>query len=211
MKTFLLFFTILLTTLNTQAHSVDLSSMVLVEQENHTWTLQVRASLDAFRKEVKTHFSETPYQTPEEFKSQLLQYFSSTLKISVNDNQNIALNYGSVKLGHETTVFFDQIELPADINSIKVTGDIFKDIYKSKIRLLIIKDGFEKKSFILDHKNNYIANLMVRENAFFIADVDKKDRFSFASLLAIPFLIIALLILVILFRKSKFARLQLNN
>ena len=47
-------FIVLLNALNVFAHGADVSTMVFKEQEDNTWTLQVRSSLDALRKEVKT-------------------------------------------------------------------------------------------------------------------------------------------------------------
>lgn len=209
MKVFTWFVVMSLITLGVNAHGVDISTMVLVEQEDHTWDLQVRSSLDAFRREVKMHFSESPYQTPEQFEEQLLAHFCNTLKITVNDETDISLDYGVVKLGHETVVFFDQIILPENITSIKLAGDMFKDINRSKIRLLVIKEGFEKTPFILDQKNDYSISLAVQESSF-VENVKQDINFPLMPVL-IPIAFIIAFIIVVRLSKSKSLRLQFNS
>lgn len=146
------------------AHSPSSATMVLAEQEDHTWTLQLRASLDAFRKEVNLHFAETPYRSPEEFQAQVLEHCRSRLTISANDDEKLLLDTGVVVLGHETTVFFDKILLPDDLQTIEVVCSIFEDIYKSKLRLLVLKEGVKQKSvFTLTKDNDFSRHLEIRE------------------------------------------------
>jgi len=163
MNKLLLSFIFSLYTLFNFAHGTDASILILKEHDDNTWTLQTKSSLEAFRKEIRMHFSETPYTSPEMFKEQVLTYFKNTFKITVNNTEIIPLNTGVVKLGHETSLFFNKIKLPKNINSIKIEGGMFKDIYKSNAKLLILKKGFDKTPFILSKKNNFTVNLSLKE------------------------------------------------
>ena len=174
MKKHILTLFLIITTLSAFAHGSDVSSMVLVEKEDDTWTLQVRSSLNAFRKEVRLHFYDCAYQSKEEFNEQLLEHFDNTLSLTVN-NQNIDLGKGAVKLGHETTVFYKNIKIPQNINSLQINGSMFKEIYNSKVRVYVLrkeqnktnnKETTPKKPFTLSKKNNFKVNLTLKENDF---------------------------------------------
>lgn len=170
MKKILLSLTLIGASIASNAHGVDISSIVLVEQADNTWTLQIMSSLDAFRKEVKTHFSDSPYTTPEEFKEQLRAHFQKNLKIRVNDKEEVLLGKAVVQLGHETVVSYDGIAFPSNLTTIQIAGGVFKDIYKSKVKLLILKKGYFKQPFILNKKNNYTVDLQVNEKHFVLKD-----------------------------------------
>lgn len=166
MNKFILFFIILCSVQITYAHGADISTLVFRENEDQTWSLQVRSSLDAFRKEVKSYFYDCPYTTPEEFNNQLLEHFENTLKLSIDDELDVPLMNGSVKLGHEAVVFYNNIKLPENFNSIKIKGTMFKEIYRSRVKVLIIKKGFNNTPFILSRKNSFSIDLVVEEDHF---------------------------------------------
>ena len=108
MKNMFLIFILLWFSSGVNAHGFDYSVMVLTEKENNTWNLHLTSSLDAFRKEVKIHFSDSPYKSPEEFNEQLLKHINRTLKLSVA-GKPITLGKGKVQLGHETSIAFKAI------------------------------------------------------------------------------------------------------
>lgn len=192
MKKYVVLAIMLLATVAGRAHSPASSTMVLAEQEDRTWTLQVRASLDAFRKEVKMHFSDSPYESPAEFQEQVLRHFRNTLRISVNHGQEIIVDSGAVMLGHETTVFFDNISLPEDMETIEIVGSMFKDIYRSKIRLLILKEGVEQKSvFTLSQDNGFTKELMIQQDQVVGKEV-VRDKLPWWSLLTPLYVLLAM-------------------
>ena len=154
MKIIILFFSVLWFSLGAQSHGFDYSVMTLTERDNNRWSLQIKASLDAFRKEVKQHFSESPYKTPEQFSQQLLEHITSTLKIVAKD-KSISLGEGTVSLGHETSVFFKEITMPVKSTKIQLINGALKDIYRHTTKLLVVEKNSETKSFILTKSNNF--------------------------------------------------------
>lgn len=166
MNKFIVFSIILFNFFNGFAHGADISTFVLKEQNDHTWTLQIRSSLEAFRKEVKTHFVDCPYSTTEEFNTQVLEHFGNTLKITIDGKKDIALVNGKVRLGHESVVFYKDIILPEHFTSIQIAGSMFKEIYRSRVKVLIIKKEFEKNTFFLNKKNNFTLDLFMKEKQF---------------------------------------------
>tara|TARA_R110002126_G_scaffold173894_1_gene322442 strand:+ start:3585 stop:4202 length:618 start_codon:yes stop_codon:yes gene_type:complete len=166
MKKYILIYITGLFSLLGHAHNPDASTTMLVEKENNTWVLQISSSLTAFQQEVRTHFAETPYKTPEEFQQMVLEHIKNNLDISFNDGSKITLGQGIVKLGHETKVVFEVFGIPSDLQSIRVRNAAFKDIGRSQSALFIFKDGFSKDQFILNNDNDHILNLKVNGNKF---------------------------------------------
>ncbi|MGJ8716474.1 MAG: hypothetical protein ACSHXG_15315 [Maribacter stanieri] len=166
MKKYILIYITGLFSLLGYAHNPDASTTMLVEKENNTWVLQISSSLTAFQQEVRTHFAETPYKTPEEFQQMVLEHIKNNLDISFNDGSKITLGQGIVKLGHETKVVFEVFGIPSDLQSIRVRNAAFKDIGRSQSALFIFKDGFSKEQFILNNDNDHTLNLKVNGNKF---------------------------------------------
>lgn len=157
-KQSVLFITLLWWSISVHAHGFDYSVVRLTETENHTWRLAITSSLDAFRKEVRLHFSKTPYTTPEEFNEQLLNHISATLSINA-ELKSISLGEGTVSLGHETSVVFTQIKLPKSAKQVVLTNGAVKDIYRHTTKLIVTPLGAEKQSFILNKSNNFTATI----------------------------------------------------
>lgn len=157
-KQSVLFITLLWWSISVHAHGFDYSVVRLTKTENHTWRLSITSSLDAFRKEVRLHFSKTPYTTPEEFNEQLLNHISATLSINA-ENKSVSLGDGTVSLGHETSVVFTQIKLPKSAKQVVLTNGAVKDIYRHTTKLIVTPLGAEKQSFILNKSNNFTATI----------------------------------------------------
>lgn len=148
------------------AHNPEVSTTMLVEKENNVWVLQLSASLTAFQQEIKKHYVETPYKTPEEFQAMVLEHVKKNLHISFNKGEEVTFSKGIVKLGHETKVVFEVIGTPSDIKSAIITNTVFKDVHRSQGALVILKEGFEKKQFILNGTNDYTISLQADNNQF---------------------------------------------
>lgn len=177
------------------AHNPDISTMLLVEKENNVWVLQLSASLTAFQQEVKIHFSETPYKTPEAFQEMVLQHIKNNLQMQFNVAENVTLSKGIVQLGHETKVVFEVFGIPSELHSVAITNTAFKDIHKSQSALVLLKEGFKKNQFVLNDANNHTVSLAVANNEFIEKVVNSasflssKILFVLSGLLALGFLI----------------------
>tara|TARA_R110002094_G_scaffold206468_1_gene177067 strand:- start:373 stop:1038 length:666 start_codon:yes stop_codon:yes gene_type:complete len=189
-------------TISVKAHQPDMSTTMLVEKENNTWILQISASLTAFQQEVRTHFSETPYKTPEEFQQMVLEHIKNNLEIIFNNNEVISLNNGFVKLGHETQVIFEVSGVPSNINSVIVKNRAFEDIHKNRSALIFLKEGFKKERFVLNAENNHTLSLQVDVNKFVETVANKPTYFSSKTIIIL--LIFSLLASGVVFVKKKY-------
>ena len=165
-KRSILFIVLLCSTMWVRAHQPDMSTAMLVEQENGVWVMQISASLTAFQQEVNTHFTNTPYKTPEEFQSMVLEHVKNNLFLNFNGLNETSYSKGIVKLGHETRVVFEVFGVPENLKTLDVVNNVFKDVFKSKSALIISKKGFEKTQFILNNENEHAVNLLIKSNSF---------------------------------------------
>ncbi|MEP2279942.1 hypothetical protein [Maribacter sp.] len=166
MKKYILLIVIVCSSAISFAHSPDASTIVLAEQKNSTWVLQINASLTAFQQEVRTHFADTPYKTPEEFQEMVLAHIKNNLLISFNNGEQITLGKGIVKLGHETKVIFEIKDIPASIESAVISNKVFTDISRNQSVLMVFKEGFVKDHFNLNQANDHTIALLVKDNKF---------------------------------------------
>ena len=164
-----------------QAHQADLSTTMLVEQNEDQWVFQIRASLTAFQYEVRTHFAETPYKTPEEFKDFVIEHVKNNVTIYFNETDSVTLRNPYVKLGHETNVVFEVVGVPKNIESVFVKNSSFNDIHRNKSALVLLKKGFEKEQFVLNNDNEHSAELIVNEKSFELKDNQNISVASFSN------------------------------
>jgi len=168
MKNLLLLLSILLCFAKGFAHQPDVSTTLLVEKENNIWMLQINASLTAFQYEIKTHFSETPYKTPEEFQKMVLAYVKDNISLQINGNEIKAFGVGMVQLGHETKVVYEVFGIPSEIDSAVLKNSVFKDIHKSQSTLIIAKSAFQKEHFVMNDANDHTITLELANGSFSI-------------------------------------------
>ncbi len=150
------------------AHQADLSSTLLVEQENNSWILQVRSPLTAFEFEIEKKYGPSAYTSAEEFQELVVQLLQEHVSILFNEHEMGVLEGGLVKLGHETNVIFKVSGVPKEFDNLKVKNSTFKDIRRNQSALVIMKKGFTQKQFVLNNENQHTAQLAVK-NAQFVS------------------------------------------
>ena len=178
MKKFLVVVFVGLFSMLSFAHNTSTSTTMLVQKENNSWILQISASLTAFQQEIRTHFADNPYKTPEEFQQMVLEHIKNNLDINFNNGDPIVLGEGIVKLGHETKVVFEVFNIPTDVQSVWIKNTAFNDIYKSKSALFLFKEGFDKNQFVLNNANDFTLALQANDNTF--VEVDRQNKAGFS-------------------------------
>ncbi|WP_179334468.1 hypothetical protein [Winogradskyella costae] len=178
-----------------KAHQPEISTTMLVENSNNIWVLQISASLTAFQQEIKLHYAETPYSSPEEFREMVIAHVKTNLDIEFNGNHEVTLSQGLVKLGHETKVIFQLEGVPKEISSVVVENKTFQDIYNNKSAVVILKEGYDKDNFVLTKDNNHILKLESTGHKFIRVE-EKTLSSSSLNVILILFVICALGLLV---------------
>lgn len=161
---YLLIFVLFTHAIYANAHQADLSSTMLVEQEEGVWMLQIRAALTAFEYEVHTHFGKKSYENPEEFRNLVLKHLRDHIEINFADLGAVSLQNGFVKLGHETSVIFKVENMPDELNVFSVTNSSFQNIHRNQSALVILKKGWTRNQFVLNNDNEHRVELEAKGN-----------------------------------------------
>lgn len=167
--------------LSVSAHSPDVSSTFLVEETEGKWVLQIRAALTAFEYEIENHFGQSSYATPEEFQELVVQHVHKNMSITTNDDYKVVIQNGIVKLGHETSVTFEVIGIPSNLEEVYITNSSFQNIPRNQSALIVLKKGFTKSQFKLDRNNAHTAALKVADSKFeIVAPAQEASGFPFS-------------------------------
>ncbi|CDF78883.1 conserved hypothetical protein [Formosa agariphila KMM 3901] len=184
-------FSLLFMSWGAQAHQTNLSSTVLVEQENQKWVLQVSASLTAFEYQIEEYYGKSSYSTPKEFQKLVVDYVRAHVAITLNDNQLAVLTQGMIKLGHETSVTFQLSEMPKDIQLLSVYNGSFSNISRNKGVVYILKEGFNREQFILNNDNNHTVKLRTADSKFELVKQEESKSYSNTWVMAFGVLVVS--------------------
>ncbi len=199
-----LFALLLFITFTANAHSPDLSSVMIYEQ-NGKLLLLIKGSLTAFEGEVDYHFKKKAYKTPEEFVQLVIKHFGNNCLVVIN-NDTIKFINPQVQLGHETTLFAELKNVPQKIQSCYIKNTLFKDTPNHQSELVITAKGLPQKQYILYNGNNHEVRLSV-ENKIWVIDNVGSSFFTNSTfiLTALLFLTVLVIAIVVKHRRTKFA------
>lgn len=172
-----------------QAHQPDVSTTLLIDRGDNNWVLQIRAALTAFQYEIKAAHGDSAYATPAEFQALVLQHVKDNIDLQFNQQDSIVLEDGFVKLGHETNVIFKVLGVPKNIHGATIKNSSFQHINRNQSALVVLKEGFAKKQFVLNNKNQHTAQLMVDGAVF---ELLAESRMPSISYFAIGFALLVL-------------------
>lgn len=157
------------------AHTPEVSYTVLSEN-NHNWTLRIRASLTAFQYQLKQHDKKASYTSKEEFENMLFQYLKKNISISFNKKKSAIIKKSHLKIGHETDVVFFVTNLPDTIKHLRIQNTSFKNIPENKSIFLFFKNNFSKNQFVINHENNHAIDLKIEDEKL-LEEQEKKNSF----------------------------------
>ena len=169
MRVFLLQAVLVLSSFFAFAHSPDVSTAFLAEQENGAWVVQLNTALTAFEYEVHYHYSDTSYTTPDEFKDLVAKHCREHFTIIANGTDTLSYVQVAVRLGHATDVILQVKDMPSSISQLQITNAIFKDLKRSKSTLVILKKGLPKAQAPLTRKNGFSQTFNVGDELIEIA------------------------------------------
>lgn len=173
-----------------QAHQPDVSTTLLIDRGDNNWVLQIRAALTAFQYEIKAEHGDSAYATPAEFQALVLRHVKKNLNLQFNQQESIVLQDGFVKLGHETNVIFKVLGVPKTIHGATIQNSSFQNIHRNQSALVVLKEGFTKKQFVLNNKNHHTAQLIVEGAAFELLTTSRMPPIASFAYLAMAFFII---------------------
>jgi hypothetical protein len=153
---------LLLCTGSVFAHQVNLSSLMIYEQ-NGKKLLVIKSSIGAFEGEIDYLYGKEAYKTPEEFQQLVVKYFYKNCVVIMNHDTVKFLN-PKVILGHETTVFAELENVPSSIKTVTITNTLFKDMQNNVCELILTLKNLPKKQYLLTADTYNQVNLTVEGN-----------------------------------------------
>jgi hypothetical protein len=183
------------------AHSPDLSSLIIYEQ-NGKHFLAIKSSLTAFEGEVDYHYKKNAYKTPEEFQQLVSKHFQKKCLLIIN-NDTIKFIKPTVILGHETTVFVELPNLPQIINTLYLKNGLFEDLSYNQCELILMIKGYPQKQYILKKENLNEVKLLIENDNWTIVETTNSSPMT-SNLIIWGALSIAIIVgLIIAIRKKK--------
>lgn len=170
------------------AHSPDLSSIIIYEQNGKT-NLVIKSALTAFEEEIKYHFGKNTYQTPEAFVELVLTHLKKNCLV-ISNGDTIRLVNPQIQLGHETTLFCELANMPAQIESFYLKNTLFKDMPNNLCELIINIKGLPQKQHILDNRNNQEVKLYVKNVNWVVVEKANDARAAYTGFIGLSMLII---------------------
>jgi hypothetical protein len=196
---FIYFILFLLCSKVVQAHGLDLSSIMIYEQ-NNKYLFVIKGSLTAFDDEIKYRFGNDAYKTPDEFRLLVEKSFQNNCLIFINGNR-IRLANANVILGHETTIIAELVNVPNKFNAIQIKNTLFKDMPNNMCEIILSIKGLNQKQYILNNSNNHDVKLRV-ENKNWIVVNEYKYGLSSTNLYFLIVVFLGALIITIMKRKN---------
>ena len=178
------------------AHSPDLSSVMIYEQ-NGKHFLAIKSSLTAFEGEIDYHFNKNAYKTSEKFQELVTKYFQNKCSLIIN-NDTIKFIKTTVVLGHETTVFAELPNLPKKINALYLKNELFADLPHNQCELIIMIKGYPPKQHIIKKENLYEVTLLIENGRWSVIEtvnpISKTSKLIILGLLSIAAIIVLILV-----------------
>ncbi|MFM7850413.1 MAG: hypothetical protein ACKO96_00495 [Flammeovirgaceae bacterium] len=200
MKSTFLFLSLqVLLSIHLVAHSPDVSSILIYEQNGQT-NLLVRSSLDAFESEIIYRFGKNSYKNSNEFIALVLKDFKNHCKIKINGSL-IEITNLELRLGHETSLFCELKNIPAKIESLEITNNFFEDIPNNRCELILNIRDIALKQYLFDSGNKH-SSRFVTENRIWLNQEETKS-WPFRAVYWLAFFMILLVISLLLIKRFK--------
>lgn len=151
------------------AHSPDLSSMMIYEQNGKTFIV-IKSSLTAFEEVVVYHYGKDSYKTPQEFNKLAIKHFIKSCFVVIN-NDDITFTNLQIQLGHETTLFAELENVPKNITTYYVKNIMFEDMPNNQCELILSHKDLPQKQVILNNENTHEVQFRIENNKWEIEEI----------------------------------------
>lgn len=169
------------------AHSPDLSSMMIYEQNGKTFIV-IKSSLTAFEEVVVYHYGKDSYKTPQEFNKLAIKHFIKSCFVVIN-NDDITFTNLQIQLGHETTLFAELENVPKNITTYHVKNIMFEDMPNNQCELILSHKDLPQKQVILNNENKHEVQFRLENNKWEIEEISIVGKNMFIVIGSIIFVI----------------------
>ena len=211
MKKLYAIFLLILMSLTAQAHQPDLSMLMIYQNAEGKYFLQLSSSLVAFESMVDYQYGKNSYKTPEEFKGLFIKLFQERFSMESNNQNEMSFGNTKVMLGHETKLIAEVLNMPKDSYSIQIRNDIFKEMPQNQCILIFTGEKLPKQQFILSKENNNEIKLKLENGKWSLENYEIINRVDFKIILSIVLALVLLIGTIIFLKNTKTKVLNFNN
>ena len=191
----------LFTSISIQAHQLDLSTVLISQDEKGKCFLQIYSSLSAFEGEIDYKYSMNAYKTPEEFRALVIEHFKKNVLFICNEKDTLKFGKPIVLLGHETKLVVELFGFPETIRSRYFKNKMFMNTPHNQSSLIVLKKGLPNQLYVLNDENKQEIDLVLENGKW-------QSNTSILNLSMAPFLfwgsvLVLLLSIILLFRRFK--------
>ncbi|MGP1991008.1 hypothetical protein D9V96_003900 [Zobellia laminariae] len=179
------------------AHSSQIATMTLAQDQQNNWTLHVSSSFDGFRKQLIQNFPEIKIDelSTDEFQKLVIGYTKDNILLNANTNFIGELREGSIKMEDQTDLEFRVTGLPNEINNLRVQLKGFSETSDQNTVFKIIDASESSKNFEIKKDNQFMVSI-TKVNGRYQLKGDESN-------LIAPFIALTLLVLFSVFIISK--------
>ena len=179
------------------AHSSQIATMTLAQDQQNNWTLHVSSSFDGFRKQLIQNFPEIKIDelSADEFQKLVIGYTKDNILLNANTNFIGELREGSIKMEDQTDLEFRVTGLPNEINNLRVQLKGFSETSDQNTVFKIIDASESSKNFEIKKDNQFMVSID-KVNGRYQLNGDESN-------LIAPFIALTLLVLFSVFIISK--------
>lgn len=213
MKKLYAIFLLILMSLTAQAHQPDLSMLMIYQNAEGKYFLQLSCSLLAFESMVDYEYGKNSYKTPEEFKRLFIKLFQECYSMESNNQNEMSFGNTKVMLGHETKLIAEVLNMPKDSYSFQIRNNVFKEMPQNQCILIFTGENLPKQQFILSKENNNEIKLRLENGKWSLENYEKINRVNFKIILSIVFALVLLIGTIIFLKipKQKLLILTINK
>jgi hypothetical protein len=135
------------------AHNPQVSTISMIQNENHKWSVFITAPLYTFQLAIKEKYPDMKMDSirPFEMQKLILDLVKSNFKI--NGDDAIKLINDKIQLAHETTIFFDITN--EDFLPTAISFTAFNKLYNHFTLLKIVSKKEKEITYILNTENAF--------------------------------------------------------
>ncbi|WP_276167910.1 hypothetical protein [Zobellia alginiliquefaciens] len=187
-------------TLSASAHSSQIATMTLAQDQQNNWSLHISSSFNGFRNQLIQNFPDIKVDdlSADDFQKLVIAYVKDNIVLNGNSGFIGELREGAIKMGHQTDLKFRVTGLPNKLSTLQVKLKGFSEASKHNTVFKIIDPTVTSKNFVIKKDNQFAVSIEKANGAFQIKGQEEN--------LLIPFIALTLLVIMSVVIISKIFR-----
>ncbi|SIS84612.1 hypothetical protein SAMN05421766_104341 [Zobellia uliginosa] len=143
------------------AHSSQIATMTLAQDQENNWTLHISSSFNGFRSQLIQNYPDLQMDalSADEFQKLVITYVKDNILLKANSDFTGELKEGAIKMGHQTDLKFRVVGLPSALTTLQVKLKGFKQNSKHNTVFKIIDQADSSENFVIKKDNQFTVQV----------------------------------------------------